>query len=277
MTIPTAYHAPGAITVPSDRSTTGTGERPTSSASKTGPWARDTTTGSTAPGASGERRLPAPPSTRPPAARRRDRGRQRGRCRPSPWTPRSRPKSAGPDSAPTGPTSCTARRRHRGQRRGADCELERVATGKLPLASSDRGRISAAYFRYYAGVLREPQRPDDRPGRRRHAYTRLEPYGVVGVITPWNLPLNQACRAVAPALAVGNAVVAKPSEFTSTTTVRLARLASEAGLPDGVFNVVTGTGPDVGTPLAATRGSGASRSPVRSPPAVTWPRSPPNA
>jgi aldehyde dehydrogenase (NAD+) len=55
---------------------------------------------------------------------------------------------------------------------------------------------------------------------------------------------------VAPALAVGNAVVAKPSELTSTSTLALARLASEAGLPEGVFNVVTGTGPDVGSPLA---------------------------
>ena len=71
------------------------------------------------------------------------------------------------------------------------------------------------------------------------------------MITPWNLPLNQACRALAPALAAGNAVVAKPSEFTSTSTLHLARLATEAGLPDGLFNVVTGTGPDVGTPLAA--------------------------
>ena len=73
----------------------------------------------------------------------------------------------------------------------------------------------------------------------------------MAAITPWNLPLNQACRAVAPALAVGNAVVAKPSELTSTSTLHLARLATEAGLPDGLLNVVTGTGPDVGTPLAA--------------------------
>jgi aldehyde dehydrogenase (NAD+) len=83
-----------------------------------------------------------------------------------------------------------------------------------------------------------------------HTYTRLEPYGVVGVITPWNFPLNQACRAVAPALAAGNAVVVKPSELTSTSTLLLARLADESGLPPGLLNVVTGTGPDAGTPLA---------------------------
>jgi aldehyde dehydrogenase (NAD+) len=74
---------------------------------------------------------------------------------------------------------------------------------------------------------------------------------VVGVITPWNLPLNQACRTVAPVLAAGNAVVAKPSEFTSLSTLHLARLATAAGLEDGLLNVVTGTGTDAGTPLAA--------------------------
>jgi aldehyde dehydrogenase (NAD+) len=110
--------------------------------------------------------------------------------------------------------------------------------------------MSAAYFRYYAGVLRARHGRTIDLGGGHHTYTRLEPYGVVGVITPWNLPLNQACRAAAPALAAGNAVVAKPSEFTSTSTLCLARLATEAGLPDGLLNVVTGTGPDVGTPLA---------------------------
>ena len=84
-----------------------------------------------------------------------------------------------------------------------------------------------------------------------YTYTRLEPYGVVAVITPWNFPLNQACRGAAPALAAGNAVVVKPSEVTSPSTLHLARLATEAGLPDGLLNVVTGTGPDVGAPLAA--------------------------
>jgi aldehyde dehydrogenase (NAD+) len=66
------------------------------------------------------------------------------------------------------------------------------------------------------------------------------------VITPWNAPLNQAARSIAPALAAGNAVVAKPSEFTSATTLELARIATECGLPDGVLNVVTGTGDTVG-------------------------------
>ena len=128
--------------------------------------------------------------------------------------------------------------------------LERACTGKLPSQLRLEVDMSAAYFRYYAGVLRSMGGRTIDLGAGHHTYTRLEPYGVVAAITPWNLPLNQACRALAPALAVGNAVVAKPSELTSTSTLHLAHLATEAGLPDGVLNVVTGTGPDVGTPLA---------------------------
>ncbi|NMO00244.1 gamma-aminobutyraldehyde dehydrogenase [Gordonia sp. TBRC 11910] len=83
---------------------------------------------------------------------------------------------------------------------------------------------------------------------------RREPVGVVGSITPWNYPLQMAVWKVIPALAAGCAVVLKPSELTPLTTLHLARLATEAGLPDGVFNVVTGTGVDVGAHLAGHRG-----------------------
>src|SRR5262249_15988185 len=86
-------------------------------------------------------------------------------------------------------------------------------------------------------------------------YPRREPFGVVGVILPWNAPLNQAGRAVAPALAAGNTVVAKPSEFTSGSLLRLARLAvDECGLPPGVLNGVTGTGDEAGAGLGSPRG-----------------------
>lgn len=129
--------------------------------------------------------------------------------------------------------------------------LERACTGKLAGQVRVEVDMAAAYFRYYAGVLRAQGGRTIDLGSGSHTYTRLEPYGVVGAITPWNLPLNQAARALAPAVAIGNTVVAKPSELTSTSTLALARLATEAGLPDGVLNVVTGTGPDVGTPLAA--------------------------
>jgi len=128
--------------------------------------------------------------------------------------------------------------------------LERACTGKLPAQLRLELDMSAAYFRYYAGIVRSFGGRTIDQGSGAHTYTRLEPFGVVGVITPWNLPLNQACRGFAPALAVGNAVVAKPSELTSTSTLLLAQLATEAGLPDGVLNVVTGTGPAVGSPLA---------------------------
>lgn len=130
-------------------------------------------------------------------------------------------------------------------------DLERACTGKRAGQLALEVDMSAAYFRYYAGVLRARGGRTIDLGSGQHAYTRLEPFGVVAVITPWNLPLNQTCRAVAPALAVGNAVVVKPSEFTSTTTVRLGQLASGAGLPAGCLNVVTGTGAAVGAPLVA--------------------------
>jgi len=83
---------------------------------------------------------------------------------------------------------------------------------------------------------------------------RREAIGVVATITPWNYPLQMAVWKVLPALAAGCSVVIKPAEITPLTTLTLARLASEAGLPDGVLNVVTGAGHDVGTALAGHRG-----------------------
>jgi betaine-aldehyde dehydrogenase len=82
---------------------------------------------------------------------------------------------------------------------------------------------------------------------------RREAVGVVGTITPWNYPLQMAVWKVLPALAAGCTVVIKPCELTPLTTLTLARLAGEAGLPDGVFNVVTGAGSDVGAALAGHR------------------------
>jgi acyl-CoA reductase-like NAD-dependent aldehyde dehydrogenase len=82
------------------------------------------------------------------------------------------------------------------------------------------------------------------------ALVTREPVGVVGVIVPWNYPMIMACWKIAPALAAGNSVVLKPSEKSPLTALRLADLALEAGIPDGVFNVVTGFGPEAGSPLA---------------------------
>lgn len=82
---------------------------------------------------------------------------------------------------------------------------------------------------------------------------RREAVGVVATITPWNYPLQMAVWKAIPALAAGCCVVIKPAEITPLTTLTLARLATEAGLPDGVFNVVTGGGADVGSALAGHR------------------------
>ncbi len=76
-----------------------------------------------------------------------------------------------------------------------------------------------------------------------------EPIGVVGLVLPWNFPLLMLAWKIGPALAAGNSVVVKPAEETSLTALRMAELAHQAGIPRGVFNVVTGTGPEVGEPL----------------------------
>ena len=83
---------------------------------------------------------------------------------------------------------------------------------------------------------------------------RREAVGVVATITPWNYPLQMAVWKAIPALAAGCSVVLKPAELTPLTTLTLARIATEAGLPDGVLNIVTGTGIDVGTALAGHPG-----------------------
>lgn len=128
-------------------------------------------------------------------------------------------------------------------------ELENREAGKASFMGPAEVRGSADYFEFYAGLvnLEAGEVLDLGPGF--HSYTRREPFGVVGVITPWNVPLNQVARATAPALAAGNTVVVKPSEMTSATTMELAELTTAVGFPDGVFNVVTGDGPKVGQPL----------------------------
>jgi aldehyde dehydrogenase (NAD+)/betaine-aldehyde dehydrogenase len=79
-----------------------------------------------------------------------------------------------------------------------------------------------------------------------------EPAGVVGIITPWNFPISLISWKIAPALAAGCTIVAKPSEFTAGIAFELARIAAEAGVPDGVLNMVTGAGPVVGAEIAAS-------------------------
>ncbi|MGI5519071.1 aldehyde dehydrogenase family protein [Streptomyces sp. CA-106131] len=122
-------------------------------------------------------------------------------------------------------------------------------TGKLVAEMRGGLNVAADYFEYYGGVVRALFGETINLGAGDHAFTSREPYGVVGMITPWNGPLTQAARGMAAALAAGNTVVVKPSEFTSSTTLMLARLCEEVGIPAGVVNVVLGTGPDVGAVL----------------------------
>jgi len=84
-----------------------------------------------------------------------------------------------------------------------------------------------------------------------HAYTVLEPVGVVAAIIPWNLPLTMAANKIGPAIAAGCTLVLKPAELTSLTAVRLGELVVEAGFPRGVVNIVTGLGAQAGAALAA--------------------------
>jgi acyl-CoA reductase-like NAD-dependent aldehyde dehydrogenase len=128
--------------------------------------------------------------------------------------------------------------------------LEARNTGK-PIGSA-RGEIGmvAQVFQYYAGA---PERllGDSIPVAGGQAFTVREPLGVVGLIVPWNFPLAISAWKLGPALAAGNTVVLKPAELTPLTALRLAQIAREAGLPEGVLEVVAGTGPVAGARLVA--------------------------
>src|SRR5947209_5919241 len=134
--------------------------------------------------------------------------------------------------------------------------LETLDMGMPMVMSSAMGTVSADVSRYWAGMATKihgltaaPMRPGDYLG-----YTLREPVGVVGGITPWNGPLIMAAWKTAPALACGNTVVLKPAEHTPMTSLELARLTAEAGLPEGVLNVVPGFGPTAGAALASHPG-----------------------
>ncbi|GHG65787.1 aldehyde dehydrogenase family protein [Streptomyces griseocarneus] len=107
-------------------------------------------------------------------------------------------------------------------------------------------------FRYFADLVvgEGPGRVVDAGSDTVHSVVVHEPVGVCALITPWNYPLLQASWKIAPALAAGNTFVIKPSEVTPLSTVQLVRLLAEAGLPDGVANLVTGAGDPVGARLA---------------------------
>jgi aldehyde dehydrogenase (NAD+) len=125
-------------------------------------------------------------------------------------------------------------------------EIEASETGKPRWQATQEIEGAAQYFEYFGGLTNTSKGDLIDMGGEYHTYTVREPYGIVGVITPWNAPLNQAARAIAPALATANTVLCKPSEFTSGTTIEFAKLASSCGLPDGVLNVILGDGHGAG-------------------------------
>ncbi|PVE11386.1 gamma-aminobutyraldehyde dehydrogenase [Streptomyces scopuliridis] len=103
---------------------------------------------------------------------------------------------------------------------------------------------------FFAGAARHLQGASAGEYSADHtSYVRREPIGVVGSIAPWNYPLQMAAWKILPAVAAGNTIVLKPAEITPFTSLMFARAAQEAGLPDGVINIVTGAGPDAGERL----------------------------
>jgi acyl-CoA reductase-like NAD-dependent aldehyde dehydrogenase len=127
--------------------------------------------------------------------------------------------------------------------------LETLNMGK-PLRES-RGDIGYVVrtLEYFAGLADKLEGETIAVPGPRVDYTLCEPLGVTVHIAPWNYPLLLAVRSVAPALAAGNAVVLKPASLTPLSAVAFARLAKEAGVPDGIFNVVVGSGSEVGEAL----------------------------
>ena len=132
-------------------------------------------------------------------------------------------------------------------------ELEALDNGK-PVTNARKGDVEGSInmFRYMAGWatrLNGESIPVSSAGNW-HAYTLREPIGVVGQIIPWNFPLMMAAWKLAPALAAGCTIVLKPAEQTPLSALRFGELIQEAGIPDGVVNIVTGYGETAGAALA---------------------------
>ncbi|HET9919278.1 MAG TPA: aldehyde dehydrogenase [Ktedonobacteraceae bacterium] len=128
--------------------------------------------------------------------------------------------------------------------------VESTDNGKLIREMAGQLQSLPEWYYYFAGAadkLEGETIPSDKPNF--FVYTRREPIGVVGAITPWNSPLLLLSFKLAPALAAGCTFVVKPSEHTSASTLEFARLFEQVGFPSGVFNVVTGFGAGTGGPL----------------------------
>jgi phenylacetaldehyde dehydrogenase len=139
--------------------------------------------------------------------------------------------------------------------------IESIDNGKpVGVARAADVPLAADLFHYMAGFATKihgqtfPISVPYTPGAQYHAYTLKEPIGVVGQIIPWNFPLLMAAWKLGPALATGCTIVLKPAEQTPLSALRLAELMLEAGLPNGVINVVTGFGETAGAAVAAHPG-----------------------
>ena len=129
-------------------------------------------------------------------------------------------------------------------------ETEVRDNGKLYAEMSAQTAYMAQWYYYFGGLADKIEGsviPIDKPDT--FNYTRYEPMGVIAMIIPWNSPLLLLAWKLAPALAAGNTVVVKPSEYTSASALEFMKLIEQAGFPPGVVNVVTGFGAEVGTPL----------------------------
>lgn len=128
--------------------------------------------------------------------------------------------------------------------------LESEDTGKPLTQARTDATVTARYFRFYARAIDSYYGQQLPVSDDLHVYTRREPLGVAASILAWNYPMQLLGRAAAPAIATGNSTVVKPGDETPRTTVRIAQLAVEVGLPAGVFNVVPGVGAVTGETLS---------------------------
>jgi aminomuconate-semialdehyde/2-hydroxymuconate-6-semialdehyde dehydrogenase len=129
---------------------------------------------------------------------------------------------------------------------------ESIDTGKpLSLARTLDIPRAASNFRFFATAILHTESEAHVTDNVAFNYTLRQPRGIAGLISPWNLPLYLLSWKIAPAIAVGNAAIAKPSELTPMTAYMLCEIVREAGLPNGVLNVVHGTGPNVGSAITA--------------------------
>src|ERR1700716_3673042 len=129
---------------------------------------------------------------------------------------------------------------------------ESIDTGKpLCLARGLDIPRAVANFRFFATAILHTENEAHVTDGVAFNYTLRQPRGIAGLISPWNLPLYLMSWKIAPALAVGNTAIPKPSELTPMTAYLLCEICAEAGLPNGVLNIVHGTGPNVGASITA--------------------------